>query len=69
MSKLKQANKQIASAVTGGYKTIEKSVAAGYKKIEDAFIDAFLAEDGETAEQAKARIIEIQARQKGGNNR
>ena len=67
MSKFKEANKKIESAVVGsykkiedavvgGYKKIEYSAVSGYKKIEDRFIDTFLAEDGETTEEARARI-------------
>ena len=56
MSRLKQANKSIETAVVGGYKRLEKSVVSGYKKIEDAFVDTFLAEAGETTEEAKARL-------------
>lgn len=66
-SKLTKATEQIAEAVTGGYKKIEKGVADGYKKIEqgvvsgytkieDKFVDAYLAKDGETVEEAKARL-------------
>lgn len=66
-SKLVQANEKIAKSVTGGYKKIEKGVVDGYKKIEkgvvdgytkieDKFIDAYLTKDGETVEEAKARL-------------
>lgn len=66
-SKLVQANEKIADAVTTGYKKIEKGVVDGYKKIEqgvvdgyskieDKFVDAYLTKDGETVEEAKARL-------------
>ena len=66
-SKLTKATEQIAEAVTGGYKKIEKGVVDGYKKIEqgvtagytkieDKFVDAYLTKDGETVEEAKARL-------------
>lgn len=66
-SKLIQANEKIADAVVSGYKKIEKGVVDGYKKIEDGvvsgytkledkFVDAYLTKDGETVEQAKARL-------------
>ena len=62
-----KANEKIAEAVTEGYKKIEKSVVDGYKKIEkgvvggytkieDEFVDAYLTKDGETVEEAKARL-------------
>ena len=68
-SKIVQANEKIAKAVTegykkietgvvGGYKKIEKGVVGGYTKIEDKFIDAYLTKDGETVEEAKARLKE-----------
>ena len=67
MSKFKEANKKIEEAVTDGYqkiedgvvtgfKKIEDGVVSGYKKIEDKFIDTFLAEEGETTEEARARV-------------
>lgn len=66
-SKLVEANKKIAEAVTGGYKKIEKGVVDGYKKIEqgtvsgytkleDKFVEAYLTKEGETVEDAKARL-------------
>ena len=66
-SKIVKANEKIAEAVTGGYKKIEKGVVVGYKKIEqgvvsgytkleDKFVDAYLTKDGETVEEAKARL-------------
>ena len=56
----------------GGYKAIEKGVVVGYKKIEngvvegftkmtDKFVDQFLTHDGETVEEAKARLAQEQA--------
>lgn len=66
-SKIVEANKKIADAVTDGYKKIEKGVVDGYKKIEkgvvdgyqkieDKFVDAYLTKDGETVEEAKERL-------------
>ena len=66
-AKIAKANEKIAEAVTGGYKKIEKGVVEGYKKIEqgvvggytkleDKFVDAYLTKDGETVEEAKARL-------------
>ena len=57
-SKILKANKKIAEAVTGGYKKIEKGVVGCYTKIEDKFVDAYLTKDGETVEEAKARLKE-----------
>ena len=42
--------------VVYGYKKIERGVVNGYTKIEDKFVDAYLTKDGETVEEAKARL-------------
>ncbi len=66
-SKLVKANEKITETITDGYKKIEKGVVDGYKKIEqgvvegytkieDKFVDAYLTKDGETVEEAKARL-------------
>ncbi len=68
-SKIVKATAKISKAVTGGYKKIENGVVEGYKKIEqgvvdgytkleDKFVDAYLTKDGETIEEAKARLKE-----------
>ncbi len=48
------------SKIVDANKKIEKSVVGGYKKIEDKFVDTFLKKDGETIEEAKARVKEEQ---------
>lgn len=66
-SRITKANERIAEAVTGGYRKIEAGVVGGYKKIEtgvvegysrveDKFIDTFLTREGESAEEARARL-------------
>ena len=66
-SKIVKANEKIAKAVTSGYKKIENGVVSGYKKIEggvtkgytkieDKFVNAYLTKEGETVEEAKARL-------------
>lgn len=66
-SPLVKANEKIADAVVGGYKAIETgvvegfgrmtdAVVAGYTSIEDGFVDQFLTREGETVEEAKARL-------------
>ena len=48
----------------GSYKKIEDTVVNSYKKVEDKFIDAFLAEEGESTEDARTRVKEqIEERQ------
>ena len=60
MSKIVEANKKIEKAVVGSYKKVEETVVGGYKKVEDKFVDTFLKKDGETTEEAKARIAKEQ---------
>ncbi len=66
-SKIVKVNEKIAEAVTDGYKKIEQGVVDGFKKIEqgvvegytkieDKFVDAYLTKEGETVEEAKARL-------------
>lgn len=55
-SKIVKVTNKVAEVVTGGYKKIEKSVVGGYTKIEDRFVDRYLTRDGETVEEAKARL-------------
>lgn len=52
----------------GSLKTgkVGETVAGAYKKVEDAFVSTFLAKDGETAEEAKARIAQEQKTRKEG---
>ena len=68
MSKFQEANKKIEEAVVsgykkiedgvvGGYQKIENGVVSGYQKIENKFIETFLAEEGETTEEARARLM------------
>lgn len=80
-SKLVKANEKIAEKVVGAYKMIEEGVVGGYKKIEkgavngftkisDSFVDEFLTKDGESVEEAKARIAaEKQGRETGRTER
>ena len=67
MSKLVEANEKIAEKVVEGYKKIENGVVEGYKKIEDGVVDGFgkvvdkcvevlFAKEGESVEDAKARL-------------
>lgn len=51
---------KIEEGVTGGYKKIETAVVGAYKQIENKFTSQFLAHEGESVEEAKARLIEEQ---------
>lgn len=70
-NKFVQANEKIAETVVSGYKKIEEGVVSGYKKIEagavdgftrvsDRFVASFLTKEGETVEEAKARMAREQ---------
>ena len=67
MAKLAEANEKIAQTVVNGYKKIENGVVTGYKKMEtgvvegfgkvtDACVKALFAKEGESVEEAKARL-------------
>lgn len=80
-NKFVKANEEIAETVVSGYKKIEDGVVGGYKKIEegvvsgftkltDKFVGEFLVRDGETVEEAKARLAaEQKAREEAGEMR
>lgn len=55
-SKIVDGYKKIEKGVVDGYKKIEQGVVSGYTKIEDRFVEAYLTKDGETVEEAKARL-------------
>lgn len=59
---------KIEDGVVSGYHKIEDSVVGGFTKISDKFVDAFLTKEGETVEDAKARLAaqqSVQPRQAG----
>ena len=67
MSKFVEANEKIAQGVVKGYKKIEEGVVGGYKKIETGVVEGFnkvtdkcvevlFAKEGESVEDAKARL-------------
>lgn len=72
-SKLARANERIAEHVVQGYKKIEDGVVDGYKRVErgavdgfqkvsDAFVERFFTREGESVEEARARMAGEQAR-------
>ena len=56
-----EALDNIENTVTEGYKKIENSVVGAFQKISDSFVDKFLANEGESAEEAKQRLLREQA--------
>ncbi len=57
--KIKDTHKLIENGVVSGYQKIEDSVVSGYKKVEDKFVDSLLKKEGETIEEAKARLNKL----------
>ncbi len=55
-SPIVKVSENIADKVNDGYKAVENAVVVGYTKIEDAFVERYLQQDGETLEDAKARL-------------
>ena len=71
-SKLVRANEKIAEEVVKGYQKIEAGVVGGYQKVEsgvvdgftrmtDGFVERFLTKEGESVQEAKARLAAEQA--------
>ena len=56
MSKFVEANEKIAEKVVQGYKKIENGAVEGFGKVTDACVKALFARDGESVEEAKARL-------------
>ena len=67
MKKIADVVEEMGRVVTGGYEKIETGVVSGYKKIEhgavtgfekvsNKCIDVLFAKEGETVEEAKARL-------------
>ena len=67
MSKFAETNEKIAQKVVEGYQKIEDGVVSGYQKIENGVVEGFgkvtdacvktlFAKDGESVEDAKARL-------------
>lgn len=66
-NKFVEMNEKIAKGVTEGYQKIEDGVVSGYKKIETGVVEGFgkvtdkcveklFAKEGESVEDAKARL-------------
>ena len=54
--KVVEGYKKIEDGVVGGYKKMEKGVVEGFGKITDACVKTLLAKEGESVEEAKARL-------------
>jgi len=49
--------KKMENAVVGGYKKIEDGVVEGFAKVSDKFVEKLFAHEGESAEDAKKRLL------------
>ena len=63
MSKLEKIEKvvvkgyqKIESGVVEGYKKIEEGAVEGFQKVSDKFVEKLFTKEGETVEEAKARL-------------
>jgi hypothetical protein len=50
------AYKTVEEGVVGAYKAVEKGAVDAYHKVEDAMVDKLFRKEGETVEEAKARL-------------
>lgn len=50
--------KKIETGAVGGYKKIETAAVGGFNKIADKFVDNYLTKEGESVEEARARLTE-----------
>ena len=48
--------KKIEDGVVSGYKKMEESVVDGFNKVTDKFVEKLFAKEGESVEEAKARL-------------
>ena len=48
---------KIEETIVGGYHKIEDTVVGGFNKVADGFVNKFFAKEGETAQEAKARML------------
>lgn len=55
-SKLVKVSKKIEEGVVASYKKIEDGAVGGFNKIADKFVDNYLTKEGESVEEARARL-------------
>lgn len=49
-------DKVIEHGAVAGYKAIENATVSGFNKVSDKFVSTFLVKEGESVEEAKARL-------------
>lgn len=52
--------KAVEHGTVAGYKAIENAAVSGFTKVSDTFVGAFLTREGESVEDAKARLASEQ---------
>ena len=60
--------KKIETGAVGGYKKIETAAVGGFNKIADKFVDNYLTKEGESVEEARARLTEEENNRKASRN-
>lgn len=63
----KRTNEKIEKKVVDGYRKIEDGVVGGFEKVSDGFVECFFTREGESVEQAKARLAKQAAAQRGAD--
>ena len=58
--KIVEGYEKIENGVVTGYKKVEDTVVGNFNKMADKFVGKFLTRDGETAEEARARLSDEQ---------
>ena len=56
MKKIADIVEKMGQTVTSGYKKIENGAVSGFEKVTDKCVDVLFAKEGETVEEAKARL-------------
>ena len=56
MKKIADVVEKMGQTVTGGYKKIENGAVTGFEKVTDKCVDVLFAKEGETVEEARARL-------------
>ncbi len=56
MSKLVEGYKKVEDGVVTGYKKIEEGVVEGFGKVVDKCVEVLFTQEGESVEDAKARL-------------
>ena len=64
MKKIADVAEEMGQVVTCGYKKIESGAVSGFEKVSSKCVDVLFAKEGETVEEAKARLSAMKASKK-----